>query len=235
MSRSAYRASPGSRVLIIDDDSAVRVVVRLALEQIGCVVAEADSGEAGLAAFTNDRPDAVILDLGLPQLPGLEVLARLRDIADVPVLLLTSRNGESDRILGLELGADDYIAKPFSPGELGARLEATLRRSSRNQGAAVLEFDGLVIDSASRELRLDGETVRLTTREFELLRFLAESPRQVFTKAQLLHHVWNSSSGWQTEATVSEHVHRLRAKIERDPKRPERIITIRGGGYRFDP
>ena len=237
MARSAYVASPGAHVLVIDDDSAVRTVVRAALEKIGCVITEAESGEAGLAAFAQERPDAVVLDLSLPRLPGLEVMSRLRDGDDspIPVILLTSRASESDRILGLELGADDYVAKPFSPGELAARLEATLRRRNPRAGSSVLEFGDLAIDNLSRELRVGGEVVRATALEFDLLRFLAESPRQVFTKAQLLHHVWNSSSAWQTEATVSEHIHRLRAKIEKDPKKPERIVTVRGGGYRFDP
>ena len=233
-SRTITTAPP--RVLLVDDDSAVRNVVRLALERAGCSVSEVASGEDAIQATSVAPPDLVILDVGLPGLSGLEVLGAIRrDLADLPVILLTANGEEPDRVLGLRLGADDYLAKPFSPRELVARVEAVLRRSSRAAPPPRLEFGDLVIDTASREVTIGGSPVRLTAKEFDLLRFLAQSPRQVFTRAQLLHHVWDSLPGWQTEATVNEHVHRLRRKVEADPSRPRRLVTVHGSGYRFDP
>ena len=151
------------------------------------------------------------------------------------MILLTADGDEPNRVLGLQLGADDYIAKPFSPRELVARVEAVLRRSKRAAPPSRIEHNGLVIDMASREVTSDGQPVRLTAKEFDLLRFLMQSPRQVFTRSQLLHHVWGSLPGWQTEATVNEHIHRLRRKIEVEPSRPRRLVTVHGSGYRFDP
>jgi DNA-binding response OmpR family regulator len=224
------------RVLVVDDDDAVRNVVRLALERVGCSVSEVASGEDAIRAATTAAPDLVILDVGLPGLSGLEVLGAIRrDQKELPVILLTAYGEEPDRVLGLRLGADDYLAKPFSPRELVARMEAVLRRSGRGAAPPRLEFRDLVIDTASREVTISGEPVRLTAKEFDLLRFLAQSPRQVFTRAQLLHHVWDSLPGWQTEATVNEHIHRLRRKIEVDSSRPRRLVTVHGSGYRFDP
>ena len=224
------------RVLVVDDDSAVRNVVRLALERAGCSVSEATSGRDALSAAAASTPDLVVLDIGLPGMSGLEVLGTIRmDLGDLPVILLTANGEEPDRVLGLKLGADDYLAKPFSPRELVARVEAVLRRSSPTEPVRRLEFDDLVIDIASREVTLSGAPVRLTAKEFDLLRFLSQSPRQVFTRAQLLQHVWGSLPGWQTEATVNEHIHRLRRKIEVEPSRPRRLVTVYGSGYRFDP
>jgi DNA-binding response OmpR family regulator len=223
-----------SRVLVVDDDLEVRNVVRMALERLGCSVVDADSGEKALRVVEGSAIDLVVLDLGLPDMSGVEVLGRIRADSELPVIVLTARSSEPDRVLGLTLGADDYVAKPFSPRELAARVEAVLRRT-RGGRRTTLEYGDLAIDLASHEVRVDGAVVGLTAREFELLRFLAESPRQVFTKAQLLNRVWNSAPGWQTEATVSEHVHRVRRKIEVDPKHPRRLVTVRGTGYRFDP
>lgn len=229
-------ATPPRRVLIVDDDSAVRNVVRLALERAGCSVSEATSGKDALSAAAASTPDLVVLDIGLPGMSGLEVLGAIRlDLGDLPVILLTANGEEPDRVLGLKLGADDYLAKPFSPRELVARVEAVLRRSSPADPTPRLEFGDLVMDVASREVSLGGVPVRLTAKEFDLLRFLMQSPRQVFTRAQLLQHVWGSLPGWQTEATVNEHIHRLRRKIEVEPSRPLRLVTVYGSGYRFDP
>ncbi len=233
MSRSEPSVRP-SRVLVVDDDLEVRNVVRMALERLGCSVVDADSGEKALRVVEGSAIDLVVLDLGLPDMSGVEVLGRIRADSELPVIVLTARSSEPDRVLGLTLGADDYVAKPFSPRELAARVEAVLRRT-RGGRRTTLEYGDLAIDLASHEVRVDGAVVGLTAREFELLRFLAESPRQVFTKAQLLNRVWNSAPGWQTEATVSEHVHRVRRKIEVDPKHPRRLVTVRGTGYRFDP
>jgi DNA-binding response OmpR family regulator len=233
VSRSEPSVRP-SRVLVVDDDVEVRNVVRMALERLGCSVVDADSGQKALRIVEGSAIDLIVLDLGLPDMSGVEVLGRIRADSDVPVIVLTARSSEPDRVLGLTLGADDYVAKPFSPRELAARVEAVLRRT-RGGRRTTLEYGDLAIDLASHEVRVDGAVVGLTAREFELLRFLAESPRQVFTKAQLLNRVWNSAPGWQTEATVSEHVHRVRRKIEVDPKHPRRLVTVRGTGYRFDP
>ena len=224
------------RVLVVDDDSAVRNVVRLALERAGCSVSEASSGEDAISITAASMPDLVVLDIGLPGMSGLEVLGAIRlEQADLPVILLTANGEEPDRVFGLKLGADDYLAKPFSPRELVARVEAVLRRSGRTERSRRIEFDDLVIDTASQEVSIGGVPIRLTAKEFDLLRFLAQSPRQVFTRAQLLHHVWGSLPGWQTEATVNEHIHRLRRKIEAEPSRPRRLVTVHGSGYRFDP
>jgi two-component system, OmpR family, phosphate regulon response regulator PhoB len=233
VSRSEPSVRP-SRVLVVDDDLEVRNVVRMALERLGCSVVDADSGDKALRVVEGSAIDLVVLDLGLPDMSGVEVLGRIRADSELPVIVLTARSSEPDRVLGLTLGADDYVAKPFSPRELAARVEAVLRRT-RGGRRTTLEYGDLAIDLASHEVRVDGAVVGLTAREFELLRFLAESPRQVFTKAQLLNRVWNSAPGWQTEATVSEHVHRVRRKIEVDPKHPRRLVTVRGTGYRFDP
>ena len=224
------------RVLVVDDDSAVRSVVRLALERAGCSVTEASSGEDAISAAAASAPDLVVLDIGLPGMSGLEVLGAIRlEQADLPVILLTANGEEPDRVFGLKLGADDYLTKPCSPRELVARVEAVLRRSGRTEPARRIEFDDLVIDTASQEVSLGGVPIRLTAKEFDLLRFLMQSPRQVFTRSQLLHHVWGSLPGWQTEATVNEHIHRLRRKIEAEPSRPRRLVTVHGSGYRFDP
>lgn len=229
-------ARPGAtlRILIVDDEPAVRYVVRTALERVGCQVDEADSHASVTAALAHRSYDAMVLDVGLGDDSGLEVLSEVRSGSDLPVLLLTAFGSEPERVRGLELGADDYVVKPFSPRELAARVQAVLRRPAVKARNPILEFDGLVIDMASHEVTLRGEALRLTAKEFDLLCFMADSPRQVFTKAQLLHHVWDSSPGWQTEATVSEHVHRLRGKIEDEPSKPTRIVTVRGSGYRFD-
>jgi DNA-binding response OmpR family regulator len=176
-----------------------------------------------------------VLDLGLPKVRGLDVLRQVRADHAVPVIVLSGRSDEADRIIGLELGADDYVVKPFSPRELVARVRSVLRRSGNGQHATALSFPELVLDLATREVRVRDEHVDLRRREFDLLAFLCSSPRQVFTREQLLRQVWDSEPEWQGVGTVSEHVHRLRAKVEIDPARPSRIVTVRGVGYRFVP
>jgi len=171
---------------------------------------------------------------------GREVLRELRLISDVPTIFLTGRGLESERIAGLKLGADDYIVKPFSLGEVTARIESVLRRSGVNASQHEIEkpniiFGNLQINENTHEARLGGELLELTSKEFALLSFIASSPRQVYSRAQLLEHVWSSSSEWQNEATVTEHIRRLRAKIEEDPDHPMWIKTVRGVGYRFEP
>jgi two-component system, OmpR family, phosphate regulon response regulator PhoB len=224
----------GARVLVVDDDDRVRTVVSWQLEADGFRVAEAPDGMAALDAIAAERPDLVVLDLGLPGVGGLDVLRQLRR-ADapgpaVPVIVLSGRDGETDRIIGLDLGADDYLVKPFSPGELAARVRSVLRRAGPAPGTSAR---GLVVDERTHEVTVDGRGIDLTAKEFDLLAFLHRHPRQVFSRAQLLEHVWGSSSGWQGEATVTEHVHRVRHKIERDGRRF--LHTVRGVGYRLEP
>jgi two-component system, OmpR family, phosphate regulon response regulator PhoB len=230
----AEPASAG-RVLIVDDDEAVRVLLTRYLEIEGFQCEEVPDGSAALAAIASSKPDLVLLDLTLPAQDGLDILARLRRDSDVPVILLTARGSEADRILGLKLGADDYVVKPFSPGELAARISSVLRRTRTGPAQSILQFEGLTLDLGTREVTVGDLVVATTAREFDLLAFLASSPRQVFSRQQLLGHVWDSSEEWQDPDTVTEHVRRIRRRIEPDPDHPRWIKTVRGVGYRFDP
>lgn len=220
-------------LLVIDDDSRVRTVVSWQLEAEGYAVREAADGNAAWQALIDHRPDLLVLDLSLPGMSGLDLLRRIRDTGDrTPVVVLSGRSGEGDRIRGLDLGADDYLVKPFSPGELAARVRSVLRRTA-GQAEPPMQGSprsGLRIDPWTREVQLDGRPVLLTAREFDLLAFLAGHPRRVFTRGQLLEQVWSSSRGWQSEATVTEHVHRLRHKLGR-----RHLVTVRGVGYRLEP
>ena len=224
-------------ILVVDDDEAIRTMLSRALAAEGFKVALAGDGDTARAAFAADDHDLVVLDLTLPSEDGLDILAGLRETSDVPVILLTGRGAEHDRILGLKLGADDYLVKPFSPGELAARITSVLRRTKRTAAATstVLDFGTLRIELQTREVEVNGTAVDFTAKEFDLLAFLAQSPRQVFAREQLLRHVWDSSSEWQDSATVTEHVRRLRRKIEDNPDEPRWIKTVRGVGYRFEP
>ena len=221
------------RVLVVDDEPTVRDVVARYLERDGYVVKEVGDGDEVAAAIESFRPDLVVLDVMLPGRSGLDVLRELGD--RVPVILLTARTDETDRVLGLELGADDYVVKPFSPRELVARVRSVLRRSGAPTGTAVLTFDDLTIDLAAREVRVGGDVIALTAKEFDVLAHLASHPRQVFSRAQLLVAVWDSSPDYQDPATVTVHVRRVRNKIERDPEQPRWIATVWGVGYRFEP
>ncbi len=227
--------TPAGRVLVVDDDEAVRVLLTRYLEMEGFQVEQVADGGAALAAIAASNPDLVLLDLMLPAQDGLDILTRLRRDSQVPVILLTARGSEADRIMGLKLGADDYVVKPFSPGELAARVQSVLRRTRTAQAPPVLQFDGLALDLATREVTAGDLVVPTTAREFDLLAFLASSPRQVFSREQLLANVWDSSAEWQDPDTVTEHIRRVRRRIEPDPDRPRWIKTVRGVGYRFDP
>ncbi len=205
----------------------------------GYHVVSATSGAAALAAAASHEPDLVVLDIVLGDEDGREVFRELRLFSDVPTMFVTGRGLESERIAGLKMGADDYIVKPFSMAELSARIETVLRRAGSNVaehqiGTPTMRFGDLVINEHTYEVTVRDELVELTSKEFALLVFLAASPRQVFSRQQLLEHVWASSNEWQNEATVTEHVRRLRAKIEEDPNRPRWITTVRGVGYRFE-
>ena len=222
-------------VVVVDDYREVRELVRDVLESDGFQVTALPDGESMLALLPAHHPDLVILDLMLPGVQGLDVLRSLQQHGRVPTIVVSGKGDESDRIVGLELGADDYLVKPFSPRELLARVHAVLRRSAGQPPADVLDFGDMTIDRRTRDVVVAGRAVELTALEFDLLVFLAESPRQVFSREVLLDRVWGSSAEWQTTATVSEHVHRLRRKIEDDPALPRRIETLRGAGYRFVP
>ncbi len=225
------------RVLVVDDEPRVREVVVAYLERDGFRVTDVPSVEAARAHLDGLDPDLVILDVMLPAESGLDLLADLRQGGDTPVILLTSRSEETDKILGLELGADDYVTKPFSPRELVARVRSVLRRSGPTQApeSTSLEYDGITLDHATREVIVDGDATDLTAKEFDLLFYLASHPRQVFSRNQLLEQVWDSSSDWQDPATVTVHIRRIRTKIEADPKEPRWLTTVWGVGYRFEP
>mgnify|MGYP001792836236 CR=1 FL=1 len=220
-----------------DEEPTVREVVVGYLRRDGHDGAEAADGNAALQLLDAEPPDLVVLDMMLPGVNGLDILRQVRSTSDIPVSMLTARAEESDRVAGLELGADDYVVTPITPRELAARVNGVLRRTASRdtKEPTRLEFDGLVIDPLSREVLLGGEIVEMTPKEFDVLAFLAASPRQVFSRAQLLEQVWQSSPDWQDPATVTVHVRRIRNKIEVDPEKPRWITTVWGVGYRFEP
>jgi len=223
-------------VLVVDDEAMVREVVCAYLDREGFSTIEAIDGEAALRQVAERDPDLIVLDVMLPKLDGFSVISELRKHTQVPVILLTARAEEVDRVLGLELGADDYVVKPFSPRELAARVRSVLRRTTTpERRTTTLEFDGLTIDGRTRDVLLNGESVDMPPMEFDLLMHLASSPRQVFSRGQILDHVWGSSTDWQDPSTVTVHVRRLRQKIEKDADDPQRILTVWGRGYRFEP
>jgi len=226
-----------ARILVVDDDPTVSEVVARYLVRDGFAVETVADGRTALDRALADPPDLVVLDLMLPGIDGLEVCRRLRALAPVPIVILTARGQESDRIVGLDLGADDYVAKPFSTKELVARVRAVLRRakgplSPSGPGAPPLYVDGdLDVDVAARQARLGGAVVSLTAREFELLAFLVRHPGRAFRREELLEGVWGYRYG--DTSTVTVHVRRLREKIEPDPSAPVRIATVWGVGYRW--
>ncbi len=226
---------PG-RILVVDDDPTVAEVVARYLVRDGHSVECVADGRQALQAALDDPPDLVVLDLMLPGMDGLEVCRRLRERSPVPIVMLTALGAETDRLVGLETGADDYVTKPFSPRELALRVKSVLRRSRGPLAAAdsaVLRDEDLVVDVGAHEVTLAGEPVSLTAREFDLLAFLLRSPRQAFTRDALLDRVWGWSFG--DSSTVTVHVRRLREKIEKDPTAPARIVTVWGVGYRYEP
>ncbi len=222
-------------ILLIDDDAQIRTLLSRLLDQDGYHSIQAVDAPTAMKVLVKDHPDLVLLDVLMPTTDGIELLKQIRVASDVPVIMLTALGNEADRVLGLRMGADDYVVKPFSAGELTARIDSVLRRSRSTNGDSEQPSETLRIDATSRDVHVRGGLVDLTAKEFDLLAFLAASPRQVFTRAQLLDHVWASSSDWQDTATVTEHVRRLRQKIEQDPENPLLLQTVRGVGYRFEP
>ena len=227
-----------AHVLVVDDDEGISAALRRALEYEGLRVSLAKDGYAALDEIRRHAPDLVVLDLMLPGMNGLEVTRRLRAGGALPIIMLTARGEETDRVVGLELGADDYVTKPFSPRELVARVKAVLRRTHPAPApepaeSSVVAIGGLRLDAAARAVTLDGQPVNLTVREFDLLQFLMRHPGQVFTREQLLDNVWGYAFASEM-STVTVHIRRLREKIERDPTTPSFLQTVWGVGYKFE-
>ena len=222
-------------VLVVDDEPTIREIVVRYLKRDGYETLEAADGNRARKLLETQRPDLVVLDVMLPGVDGLELCHWIRASSRLPVIMLTARGEEADRIVGLELGADDYVTKPFSPRELAARVRTVLRRAELDVVSdQQLSFDGLVIDSSSRDVIRNDEPLRLTAREFDLLWFMARHPRRVFSREQLMRRVWGYASAVDT-GTVTVHMRRLREKIEEDPSRPRHLETVWGVGYRFSP
>jgi DNA-binding response OmpR family regulator len=229
-------------ILVVDDETTVREVVRRYLELEGFRVIEADNGPLALHLLHQDKPDLIVLDIMLPGLDGFTITRSLREPArssesgSVPIVMLTARSEEADRIMGFELGTDDYVVKPFSPRELIMRIKAVLRRSAPDSDAheKPLVFDDLRLDPASHTVTRGSADITLTAKEFDLLWFLARHPRQVFSRVQLLDQVWGYEF-YGDESTVTVHIRRLREKLESDPSQPEYVHTVWGVGYKFDP
>jgi len=222
-------------ILVVDDEPIVRDVVVRYLKREGYRTLEAGDGARARELLERNSPSLVILDVMLPGTDGLELCRWIRSRSELPVIMLTARGEEADRIVGLELGADDYVTKPFSPRELTARVRSVLRRAAPTaleEGS--LEFDGLKIDSSTREVLKEEAVLRLTAKEFDLLYFLASHPRKVFSRDQLMDRVWGYEAALDT-GTVTVHIRRLREKIEADPAHPRFLETIWGVGYRFTP
>ena len=225
-------------ILVVEDEASIAEVVSLYLKRAGYSVQIAADGKQAMSLFERQLPDFVILDLMLPEVDGLSLTRWLRDRSNVPIIMLTARREEIDRIAGLEMGADDYVVKPFSPQELVSRVRAVMRRTGREQPELTqqqpLDFDELNIDPRSRVVTVHGLPVELTAKEFDMLYLLALHPRQVFTREQLLERVWGGAL-YIDPGTVTVHVRRLREKIETDPSHPTRLLTVWGVGYKFEP
>jgi DNA-binding response OmpR family regulator len=225
-------------ILVVEDEASIAEVVSLYLKRAGFSVQIAADGRQALGMIERQMPDFVILDLMLPEVDGLSLTRWLRDRSNVPIIMLTARREAIDRIAGLEMGADDYVVKPFSPQELVSRVRAVMRRLGREQDAVEnerpLSFGNLSIDPKSRAVTLDNSPIELTAKEFDMLYLLARHPKQVFTREQLLERVWGGAQ-YIDPGTVTVHVRRLREKIEADASKPKRLLTVWGVGYKFEP
>jgi DNA-binding response OmpR family regulator len=228
---------PQELILVVEDEPNIREIVTLYLQRAGYQVLALEDGRQAQEWLNDQLPDLIILDLMLPELDGYQLTGEIRARSDVPIIMLTSRRDEIDRIAGLEMGADDYVVKPFSPQELVSRVRAVLRRSRPASGESpetILELGDLILDPNTREVTLAGQVCDLTAREFDLLQLLLANPRRVYSRDQLLERVWGSSD-YIDPGTVTVHIRRLREKIEDDASKPEHIVTVWGVGYRFDP
>jgi DNA-binding response OmpR family regulator len=230
---------PQRRVLIVDDETSLREVLGQYLRLEGFVILEAADGVEALEVAQRTPPDLIILDLMLPGVDGVEVCRRLRELSAAPILMLTARHEEADKLEGFQAGADDYVTKPFSPREVVMRVRAIMRRLEVTTVPAmaldgVLHIGALVISPQTRSVERDSQPMEVTTKEFDLLYFLARRPRQVFTRQQLLDHVWDFTY-YGDPSTVTVHIRRLREKVERDPANPRHIKTVWGIGYKFEP
>jgi DNA-binding response OmpR family regulator len=225
-----------STILLVDDEDSIQKLLTYPLEREGYRVLQARDGEEALTRFASERVDLVVLDIMLPKLDGLEVCKRLRAESEVPIIMLTARDDELDKVLGLELGADDYITKPFSIREFRSRVRALLRRASVarqvDEGDDLITAEGLTIDLSRRAVEVGGQRVQLTYVEFELLRILASHPGRVYSRRMLLEALWGGAD-YREPRTIDVHVRHLREKLERDPAEPEYLLTVRGVGYRF--
>jgi two-component system response regulator RegX3 len=223
-----------ARVLLVDDEPDILTPVRYALERDGFTAAIALDGERGLELARQERFDVVVLDVMMPRMSGLDVCRELRNESDVPIIMLTARDDEVDRVLGLELGADDYVTKPFSTAELLSRIRAILRRRQldRAAGGATREAAGIRIDLNQHRVTVDGDEIDLTPSEFRVLLMLVDSPGQVFTREQIMEHLWQSPYVGDARA-CDAHIANLRRKVERSTSQPERIVTVRGLGYKL--
>jgi two-component system phosphate regulon response regulator PhoB len=233
-------ASPNShretRVFVVDDDADIRALIGELLTDEGFKVDAAGTAEDALNRLRERPVDVVLLDIAMPSMSGLDLMTEIRKHSEVPIIFVSGKGAEMDRVLGLRLGADDYIVKPFSGPELVARVHSVLRRAHREPtGSTRMEFGELSIDLQTREIVLAGDVIETTAKEFDLLVYLAQAPRHVFSREQILKNVWDSSGSWQDAATVTEHVRRLRKKIEANPDEPRWLRTVRGVGYRFEP
>jgi DNA-binding response OmpR family regulator len=224
-------------ILIVEDEPSIAEVVSLYLQRAGFQTRHASDGRTAMTLVEEQDPELAIIDIMLPEIDGLSLTRWLRDRSNIPIIMLTARREEADRIAGLEMGADDYVVKPFSPQELVSRVRAVLRRTGREQSEAgpdhALTFKDLTIDPRGRTVTLAGKEIMLTAREFDMLYLLASHPRQVFTRDQLLQRIWGGTE-YIDPGTVTVHVRRLREKIEADPSSPGRILTVWGVGYKFE-
>lgn len=225
-------------ILVVEDEPSLAEVVSLYLKRAGYQVQNASDGKQAMKILQHQIPDFVILDLMLPEMDGLSLTRWLRDRSDVPIIMVTARREEIDRIAGLEMGADDYVVKPFSPQELVSRVRAVLRRTGRDQAGGEpdrsLSFEHMTIDPLTRVVMAKESQIELTAKEFDMLYVLARHPKQVFTRDQLLERVWGGAD-YIDPGTVTVHVRRLREKIETDPSKPEHLLTVWGVGYKFEP
>ena len=221
-------------VLVIDDDNDIRDLIHLSLELGGFNVNVARDGMEALHLVEQVEPEVIVLDLMMPGMSGIEVLDRIRAKHRTPVLVCSALGSDDNVIYALERGADDYVTKPFNIEVLEARVKVLRRRAWGANSNQLMQFNGLMVDVPRRQVTVDGEIVEFTAKEFDLLAHMANFPGRVFSRHDLLRDVWNSSSAWQQEATVTEHIRRVRTKIETDPDKPEWIQTVRGVGYRFE-